>query len=172
MRLKLFEQFDGIENKARLSEKIVGMLNDQIKAELESSQIYRAMSCWLDEEGWIGASKYYFKSAQEELVHMEKIYQYLFDKNCRALTPGCDEVNNDFDDIKAIVQESLNHEMEVTQMWNDIANAALDEKDNDTYALSQWFLKEQIEEETKFRDFLFKMRLDMPKYEVDEMFED
>jgi len=169
--IKLFEAFSGIEDKSRLSEKIVKLLNEQIKNELESSQIYKAMSCWLDEEGWIGASKYYFKSGNEELIHMDKIYEYLFDKNCRALTPGCTEVKNDYKDIKTIVEESLNHEMEVTKMWNNIADTALAEKDNDTYALAQWFLKEQIEEEAKFRDILFKFRLEMPKYEQDELFE-
>ena len=172
MRLKLFEQFNGIEDKSRLSENIVKLLNEQIKNELDSSQLYRAMSCWLDEEGWLGAAKYYFGSAKEELVHMDKIYEYLFDKNCRALVPSSTDVENDYKDIKSIVEESLEHEMSVTKMWNDIANAAMDEKDNDTYALSQWFLKEQIEEEDKFRSFLFKMRLNMPDYEIDEMFGD
>jgi ferritin len=168
--IKLFEQFDGIEDKPRLSEKIVKLLNEQIKNELESSQIYRSMSCWTDDEGWLGASKYFFKSAQEELVHMDKIYEYLFDKNCRAKAPSINEVKSEFKDIKNVVEESLNHEMNITAMWNKIADAALTEKDNDTYALAQWFLKEQIEEEDKFRTFLFKMRLDMPKYEIDDMF--
>lgn len=168
--IKLFEQFEGIEDAPRLSENITSLLNTQIKNELISSQIYRGMSCWLDDKGWINASKYYFNSSSEELKHMDKIYEYIFDKNARALTPSCPEVKNDFVDIKTIVEESLNHEMLVTGMWNNIANESLAEKDNDTYALAQWFLKEQIEEEDKFRSFLFKMRLDMPKYEIEEMF--
>jgi ferritin len=170
MIIKLFEQFSGIEDKARLSDKIVKLLNEQVKNELESSQLYKAMSCWLDDQGWITASKYFFKSGNEELIHMDKIYEYLFDKNCRAMVPNTDGIKNDFKDIKSIVEESLDHEMKITEQWNNIANSALGEKDNDTYCLAQWFLKEQIEEETKFRDFLFKIRLDMPKYEIDEMF--
>lgn len=128
---------------------------------------YRSMSCWTDEEGWLGASKYYFNSAKEELSHMDKIYEYLFDKNCKASVPSVSDVPKDFKDIKTIVQTSLDHEMQVTKQWNDIADTALAEKDNDTYALAQWYLKEQ---EDKFRSFLFKMRLDLPKYEIDEMF--
>jgi ferritin len=161
---------EGIEDEARISKKILGLLNTQIKLELESSQLYRSISCWLDEEGWVTASKYYFTSAQEELKHMDKIYEYIFDKNGRAVTPGSEKPKGDFKDIKTIVVESLKHEMGVTENWNNIANAAMSEKDNDTYALSQWFLAEQIEEEAKFRDFIFRMRLDMPKYEIDEMF--
>jgi ferritin len=41
---------------------------------------------------------------------------------------------------------------------------------NTTYEFSQWFIKEQVEEEEKFRNFIFKMNLDMPDYEIDDMF--
>ena len=62
--------------------------------------------------------------------------------------------------------------MNVTKNWEDIAEAALSSGDNTTYEFSQWYLKEQVEEESKFRDILFKLNLDMPKYELDELFED
>lgn len=168
--IKLFEQFSNLVDKARLSESIVKMLNEQIKIELESSQLYRAMSCWLDKEGWISASKYFYKSAQEELTHMEKVYEYLFEKNCTAKTPACDMVKESYEDIKNILDESLEHEIKITKNWNDIADKALEEKDNDTYALAQWFLKEQKEEENKFRDIIFKARLDMPDWKIEELF--
>jgi ferritin len=172
MRVKLFEQYTDIENKGRLSDNILKLLNEQIKNELVSSQIYRAMSCYLDDKGWIESQKYYFKSAQEEIIHMEKIYEYIFEKNCKAEVPACEKVKDDYKNIRNVVEESLNHEMEVTENWNNIANTSMKDKDNDTYALSQWFLKEQVEEESKFRDILFKMNLDMPDYEIDELFGD
>jgi len=168
--IKLFETFSGLEDEARLKESIVKLLNEQIKNELESSQIYRAMSCYLDDIGLIEASKYYFKSADEELKHMNKIYEYLFEKNCKAKTPECPSVKESYKDIYELVEESLKHEILVTKNWNDIANEALKEKDNDTYCLSQWYLTEQIEDEGKFRDLMFKIRLDMPKWKIEELF--
>jgi len=170
--VKLFESFSGIENKSRLSDKVTKLLNEQIKNELESSQIYRAMSCWLDEKGWIGAQKYFFNSAKEELKHMDKLYEYIFDRNAKAKTPNVGDVETDFKDIREIIEKSLDHEMNVTKNWEDIAEAALSSGDNTTYEFSQWYLKEQVEEESKFRDILFKLNLDMPKYELDELFED
>lgn len=44
-----------IEQMPRLSQTIANILNAQIKNELVSSQIYRGMSAWLDDKGWIGA---------------------------------------------------------------------------------------------------------------------
>ncbi|NPV13183.1 MAG: hypothetical protein HPY57_15560 [Ignavibacteria bacterium] len=58
------------------------------------------------------------------------IGQYLFYKNCKVVTPACNEVKNSY-------KESLNHEMEISKNWNDIANASLTKKDNDTYAFAQ-----------------------------------
>lgn len=168
--IKKFEAFSGIEDKARLSDKIVKLLNKQIQNELESSQIYKAMACWLDEEGWPDATKYFFKAGQEELTHMDKIYDYLFLKNCRAVVPTSPEVKGEYKDIQEVVESSLDHEMKVSEQWAEISNEALAEKDNDTYHFAEWFVKEQQEEEEKFRDFLFKMRLDMPKYEIEKLF--
>ena len=174
MKIKKFNNFlnEGVEDDKRLSDPIIKILNEQIKNELQSSQIYRGMACWLDDEGWISASKYFFKAGQEELVHMDKIYNYIFDKNCVAKVPTCDEVEQSFKSIRQVVEKSLEHEIEVTKNWEDIAELAKKEGDNTTYQFSQWFLTEQTEEEDKFRDILFKMDKDMPDYEVDELFDE
>jgi ferritin len=148
------------------------MLNNQIQRELESSQIYKAMSSFLDSKGWIGGQKLFFKYGQEEMVHHDKIYQYLFDKNCRAVTPAVEPVQGDYKDIREILEISLSHEIEVTKNWNDIAEAAKKEGDNDTYTLAQWFLTEQIEEENKVRELLFKIGLEIPNWELDKVFEE
>lgn len=167
-----FSIFENIEDVSRLSEEITEILNSQIGKELESSQIYRGMSCWLDNAGWNGAAKYYFKSAQEELTHMDKIYQYLFDRNALAIVPTCDEVEQEFDDIRNIVEKSLEHEMKISEDWEEIAELAKEEGDSTTFEFAQWFLKEQISEEDKFREILDKINLDLPKWRLDELFID
>lgn len=61
--------------------------------------------------------------------------------------------------------------MTVTEQWNNISKLAKNANDNTTYEFAQWFLKEQVEEEEKFRNILFKLDLDMPKWKTDELFE-
>lgn len=169
-RIVKFSLFENIENEGRLPNKITEILNRQIKNELQSSQIYRGMSCWLDNAGWVDGAKYYFKSAQEELTHMDKIYQYLFDRNVVAKVPVSDEVKQDFDSIEEILRESLKHEMLVSTEWEEISRISKEEDDSTTFEFAQWFLKEQVEEENKFRDILDKVNLDMPKWKIDELF--
>lgn len=163
---------ESIEQDSRLSETIANLLNLQVKNELMSSLIYQGVTCFLDQNGWIGASKYFFKNAQEELNHMNKIYQYLFDRNVLAKVPVTEAVKQEFKDIREVLEYSLQHEIDVTKQLEAISEASKNEKDNTTYQFIQWFLNEQIEEESKFRDILFKINLEMPKWKLDEMFEE
>lgn len=161
---------NSVEQKPRLSKSITSILNKQIENELYSSQIYRSFSAWLDDEGWIGGSELFFKYADEELGHMSKVYKYLYEKNARALVPNVKNVPQEFKDIRDLVEKALEHEMKVTKNWNDIANKAKAEDDNDTYSFALGFVNEQREEEEKMRNILFSMDLDMPKWKIDEMF--
>ena len=171
-KVKLFEEFNGIEDKSRLSEKITKILNEQIKNELESSQLYRSISCWMDKNRLIGGNKLFFRYADEELEHMRKIYNYLFEKNADSETPETSKPESKFKDIREVLEKSLEHENNVMLQWNDIANAALEEKDNDTYIFSQWFITEQREEQEKITDLLFKLDQDAPVWRMDEIFEE
>lgn len=160
-----------LEKKVRLSDKIIAILNKQIENELYSSQMYRTMSAWLDDEGWNGGSALFFKYADEELVHMSKIYQYLYAKNCRAIVPTVENVPKTFKDVRALLEAALEHEIKVTKNWNDIANKSKSEDDNDTYSFAITYVNEQREEEEKIRTLIENMNLDMPKWKIDEMFQ-
>lgn len=167
-----FNESKDIEQVGRLSDIVLEKLNEQIGNELMSAQIYFGKACWSDDKGWRGASQYFFKSANEEISHMNKIYNYIFERNCLAKVPVVSVVKQDFLDMREVLELALDHEIAVTAMWNDISEIAKEEGDNTTYAFAQWFLNEQVEEESKFRDLLFKLNLDMPKYELDELFEE
>jgi len=172
--LKKFDSFltESLVDTERLTGKVLNILNEQIKNELDSSQMYRAMSCWLNDKKWPEGTKLFFKYADEELTHMTKIYNYIFDKNCKAVVPMCEKTKDDYKDVRDVVEVALQHEIDVTKNWDDISALALEEKDHTTYEFAQWFLKEQIEEEEKLRTVLEKMDLDMPKYEIDDLFGD
>ena len=161
---------NSIEQKPRLSKVITNILNTQIGNELYSSQIYRSFSAWLDDKGWIGGSELFFKYADEELGHMSKIYKYLYEKNAKAIVPNVKNVPLEFTDVRDLLEKALEHEMKVTKNWNDIANKAKSEDDNDTYSFALGYVNEQREEEEKIRNILFSVDLDMPKWKIDELF--
>jgi len=161
---------ESVVNTERLNTKVLDILNEQIKNELNSSQMYRAMSTWLNDKKWPSGTKLFFKYADEELSHMSKIYNYIFDKNCKAIVPVVEKVKDDYKDIREVLEASLEHEIEVTKNWEEISALALSEKDHTTYEFVQWYISEQKEEELKIRTILEKMDLDMPNYEIDKLF--
>jgi len=163
---------EAIEHEPRLIPAITEILNAQIANELNSSQIYRSMSSWLDDKGWIGGSALFFKYADEELAHMSQIYKYIFEKNCRAIVPSCNPVPVDYQSVRQVAESGLAHEMKVTADWTSIANLAKENNDHDTYTFAMKFVNEQREEEEKLRNILFKMDLDMPNWKIDELFND
>ena len=160
-----------IEFKSRLKPEVSSVLNSQIANELHSSQIYRGMACYLDNCGWTNASEYFMKSADEELGHMNKIYDYLFDKNCKAVVPICQSVQQEFKDIRDVLTKALEHEIVVTNNWENIAKVACDNNDKTTMFFTEWFINEQISEEKKFRNLLYAIDKDMPKWYLDDNFE-
>ena len=59
-----------------ISEKLVKAFNDQIVAELWSSNLYLQMAFYLKKEGWNGSANWMFKQADEEKEHALKLADY------------------------------------------------------------------------------------------------
>lgn len=133
----------------RISDKIHELLNTQIANELNSSRLYLAISQWADYNGYFGIAKLYRKYSEEELVHMNKIYSYLQDRNALPAVPATKMYATNFKDVQFVVNETFVHEKEVSGNWKDIWLAAMVEKDGHTFDLAMWFLHEQTEEEAK-----------------------
>ena len=134
---------------SRISKEIEKILNAQIKNEMNSYILYRAMSNCLEYSGWEGASKLWKKYADEENGHAEKIIDYMQERDCKPQIPLTVQPPKDFEGIKSIVDKSDKHEIKITGDWKEIAKAAIKESDFLTFELAQDFLKEQREEEAK-----------------------
>ena len=57
------------------------------------------------------------------------------------------------------LEAALEHEKYVTSLINDIYGAAHDVKDYRTMKFLDWFIEEQLEEETNAEDMITKMKL-------------
>lgn len=133
----------------RLSDKIYNMLNEQIRNEHESSTLYLTMSQWLDYNGWRGGAKLWKKYSDEELSHRDKFYSYIQDRDCMPKTLATKEQPISFDCVKDIAEASYKHEIQVTEWIKQIALAAFEEKDLNTYEFAMKMIGEQTEEEAK-----------------------
>ena len=74
-----------------LSPKMLATLNDQIKHEFFSSNIYLAMSSWCSAKGLRGSARFLEHHADEEMVHMRKIFNYINETDAQAVVPALEQ---------------------------------------------------------------------------------
>ena len=75
-----------------ISKKLENAINDQIVAELWSSNLYLSMALFLKKEGWNGSANWMFKQADEEKEHALTMADYLIKRGGEARVGKLDEL--------------------------------------------------------------------------------
>ena len=142
-----------------LSKNIEKALNNQIKIEAESSQIYLAMACWAEVKGLEGVAGFMYGQSQEERDHMLKLIKFVNERGGHAQISKLAEPNVTFKSFKEMFEELYKHEIFVSESINELVHISLQEKDYATHNFLQWYVAEQIEEEAMARTILDKINL-------------
>lgn len=138
---------------------IEASLNKQVTAEEHSSRLYFAMGVWCDRNGFAGSAKYLYAHAEEERLHMIKLVHYMNERGSRVVIDHLPKPQNDWDTILDVFKEVLTHEELVTGMINNLFEICMQEKDYLTSNFLQWYIQEQVEEESGARSILDKLTL-------------
>ncbi|MBN2175931.1 MAG: ferritin [Bacteroidales bacterium] len=142
-----------------LNKKVEKALIGQIELEEQSSRIYMAMASWCEVKGFPGAASFLYKHSDEERFHMTKLIKYVNDKGGHAQLHQLAMPKNDYKSLLEIFEEILKHEQFVTESINKLYDVAFKEKDFSTGQFLQWYIQEQIEEESLAKGILDKFRL-------------
>lgn len=142
-----------------MNEKVETVLNGQINAELYSSYLYLAMAAHFEEANLKGIAKWFRIQAQEELCHAMIFYNYVNDRGGRVILEAVEKPKDRWDSVLAAFQDTLEHEKLVTSMINHIADVAAELKDHATSTFIQWFITEQVEEESTASDLVARCGL-------------
>lgn len=150
-----------------LSKKIEKLLNEQLAKEGYSSDIYLAMGSWAEVNGYAGISKWLYAQSEEERVHMLKFLAYINDRGGHAIVPASKQPPKDYESVQKLFEQVLEHEEYISASINDIVGECINEKDYTTHTWIQWFVNEQIEEETQARNILDKLKISEDMYIFD-----
>lgn len=142
-----------------LSENMQVALNKQIRIEAESSQIYLAMASYAENKGLEGVSQFMYEASDEERQHMLKLFKYVNERGGKAIVSDLIEPAAEFGSIKEMFETLFNHEVFVSGSINELVHISLEEKDYATHNFLQWYVAEQIEEESQARTILDKINL-------------
>ncbi|MCP4458078.1 MAG: ferritin [Cytophagales bacterium] len=142
-----------------LNKNIETALNNQIKLEAESSQLYLAMASCAETRGFGGTSAFLYQHSDEERMHMLKLVKFVNERGGHAIVPALAQPPVSFDAIQTIFKTLLEHEISVTESINNVVDDCLNEKDYTTQNFMQWYVSEQIEEEGLARTIMDKLNM-------------
>nr|WP_299382698.1 ferritin [Allomuricauda sp.] len=142
-----------------LSKKLEKALNEQIRIEAESSQVYLSMACWAEVQGLEGVAGFMYGHSDEERMHMLKLVKYVNERGGHAHVSALKAPKTEFGTLQEMFQELYDHELFVSKSINELVHVTLEEKDYATHNFLQWYVAEQLEEEALARTVLDKINL-------------
>lgn len=142
-----------------ISKNVEKAINEQIKKEEYSSRLYLAMASWCEKNGFQGAASFLYKHSDEERMHQLKFVHFLNDRGGYSLLQDIEQPPSKYENLIGIFKDILKHEQYITASINELYHLCVTEKDYTTGNFLQWFITEQIEEESLVNSILDKMNL-------------
>ena len=141
-----------------ISEKLQKAINDQITAELWSSNLYLSMSFFLKKEGFDGFAHWMKLQSQEELQHAYDLADYLAKRGGFALVDKVDVVPQGWGSVLEGFEHVYEHECHVSELIDELGNVASEEKDKASQDFLWGYVREQVEEEATAQGIVEKLK--------------
>jgi len=142
-----------------LIEKMAKALNGQLNAELYAAYLYLSMAAYFTTKNLNGFANWLRVQAQEELMHAMKIYDYINERDGEVVLTQVGAPKTKWNSPLEAFEDAYNHECKVTGMINELVNLAISEKDHAANSFLQWFVIEQVEEESSALAIVDKLKL-------------
>jgi ferritin len=134
-------------------------LNEQVNAELFSAYLYLSMEAYFKSLNLTGFANWMRVQTQEEMMHAMKIYDFIDERGGRIILKAIDGPDTKWDSPLAVFEAVYKHEQKVTGLINNLVNLAIEEKDHATNTFLQWFVNEQVEEESSADHIVQQLKL-------------
>jgi ferritin len=142
-----------------VSEKMYEALINQLNAELYSAYLYLSMAAHFQAVNLSGFANWMRVQAQEELLHAMKFYDFINSRGSRVRLLPVEAPPAEWKTPLAAFENVFRHEQKVTGLINDLVNLAVEDRDHATHNFLQWFVTEQVEEESSANEVVQKLKL-------------
>ena len=142
-----------------ISKKMEEALNEQVNAELYSAYLYLSMESYFKSLNLGGFANWMRVQTQEEVAHAMKIYDFVNERGGRVILEAIKGPPARWDSPLAVFEAVYAHEQKVTELINDLMNLAIKEKDHATNSFLQWFVTEQVEEESSADEIVQQLKM-------------
>ncbi|KKB59567.1 ferritin [Parabacteroides gordonii] len=142
-----------------LSRKLSDALNEQILAEMWSSNLYLSMSIHFSQLGMDGFAHWMKKQSQEELEHAYTMIDYSIKRGGQVKLEQINVVPTAFGTPLEIFEHVYEHEVHVSELIDKLVDVAAAEKDKATQDFLWGFVREQVEEEATAKNIVEKLKM-------------
>ncbi|HEY8540783.1 MAG TPA: ferritin [Pseudothermotoga sp.] len=131
-----------------IKEAIQRAFNEQIKKELDSAYLYLSMAAYFDSQNLEGMAHWMKLQAKEEFKHAMKFYEHINERGGRVELFSLEEPVKEWTGPFEVFKHVYEHEQRVTASIYNLVELSKKENDHAAYNFLQWFVNEQIEEES------------------------
>lgn len=142
-----------------LNEKMEKEFNEQINKELFSAYLYLDMKSRFAEMNLQGFVNWMDVQVQEEKAHAMGMYDYVLERGGKVELLAIDKPEVEGKTPLEIFEQVLKHEEFVTSRINHLMDVADEVRDRAALSFLDWYLKEQVEEESNVGGVLATLRL-------------
>lgn len=141
-----------------LSQTLVNELNEQIKFEMFSSNLYLSMAAYCFSNDLDGFGNFFVVQAEEEKFHAMKFFNFINDMDGDIKMHAIDDPTREYASILDVFEVALQHEIGVTKRIYHLMDVAMEEREHATMSFLKWFIDEQVEEESTFKTLTTKIK--------------
>ena len=142
-----------------LNKEMQDALNKQINQEMFSAYLYLSMAAFFAEKNLDGFSHWMRLQFSEELTHAGKLFDYVIERDGKVDLKPIAAPDKSWKSILAACQAAYEAEVKNTAQINEIMDLAASIPDHATRVILQWFIEEQVEEESSALSLVQQVRL-------------
>lgn len=142
-----------------LSRKMSDALNEQVLAEIWSSNLYLSMYIHFTQIGLNGCAHWMKKQSMEELDHAYKLIDYSVQRGGQVKLDQINVVPTAFGTPLEVFQHVYTHEVHVSELIDKLVDVAHAENDKATQDFLWGFVREQVEEEATAKNIVEKLKM-------------
>ena len=131
-----------------IGKRMQDAMNEQIKHELESAYLYLSMVAYFESTGAEGMAQWMRVQTQEEVGHAMRFFNHIAERDGRAELLALSKPQKEWASPLEAFKAAYEHEQFITGKINDLVKIAAEEGDHAANIMLQWFVTEQVEEET------------------------
>lgn len=142
-----------------ITTKMQEALCAHVEQEMYSAYLYLAMSAYCDTIAYKGFGRWLRVQHGEELDHARKVLDHVLARGGKPALGAIAAPPREFGSIVQVFEAVLEHERRVTQRILGLHATAASEHDATTQVFLQWFIEEQVEEESAALEIVDRLRL-------------